>query len=333
MSDPVYKKLYSSKRMVADLVRAVAPAVAALVDFATLEDLSTEYVGDRGQQRRGDAVWRARLRGGRRHVLILLEFQSGKDGAMALRVLEYTALLLARLRRSGGLGAPGSWPLPLPIVLYNGAAPWPEAVEARDLFAPADAVLRPHLPSQRSLVVDALRASEDDMPPGNLTRAVVGFEKSATPADLGRVAADLLRWLGEDDAQLRRDFGAWVGEMAEALAPGGSRRRRVVTLEEASMTLVERIGEWSKPWLEQGREEGLVQGLEQGLERGLANERALLGRQATRRFGAAAGERLSRTLAGVSDPDRLAEVGDWVVACATADEFLLHIGRLEASGR
>ena len=65
--------------------------------------------------------------------------------------------------------------LPLPIVLYNGAAPW-----TRSRLAPADPVLRPHLPSQRALVVDALRAGEDDMPPGNLTRAVVG--DGASPA-------------------------------------------------------------------------------------------------------------------------------------------------------
>ena len=37
MSDPLYRKLYSSPRMVADLLRAVAPEVARRLDFSTLD--------------------------------------------------------------------------------------------------------------------------------------------------------------------------------------------------------------------------------------------------------------------------------------------------------
>ena len=113
--------------MVADLLRAVAQGDwIGDVDLDTLEKLPAEHVGDRGQQRRGDAVWRVRFHDGWLYLLVLLEFQSGQDARMALRNLEYTALLYRELDRRGELGPPGRWPPVLPVVLYNGDAPWTE---------------------------------------------------------------------------------------------------------------------------------------------------------------------------------------------------------------
>lgn len=113
------------------------------------------------------------------------------------------------------------------------------------------------------------------------------------------------------------------------------------------MSLVERIGEWHKPWVEQGvvrgleqglergREQGLERGREQGLvlgrEQGLASERALLARLASSRFGGAAGERVASALADVSDPERLADVGEWIVTCATPEELEARLAELNAS--
>ena len=78
------------------------------------------------------------------------------------------------------------------------------------------------------------------------------------------------------------------------------------------LTVLEaRAREWPQEWLEQGRSEGIEQG-----------QRALLGRLAARRFGAAAGERLAAALAEVRDPSRLEAVGDLVLECATEAELL-----------
>ena len=80
------------------------------------------------------------------------------------------------------------------------------------------------------------------------------------------------------------------------------------------MALEERVAQWPKQWFQEGREEGL--------ERGLAHERALLRRMAASRLGAGTAERLSEILAQVADPDRLAEIGEWLVRCDTGEEFL-----------
>ena len=87
------------------------------------------------------------------------------------------------------------------------------------------------------------------------------------------------------------------------------------------MTLEERVAEWPKQWFREGREQGVREGVEQGLE----HERALLRRLAVSRFGAETAERVSGVLAGIADPEGLAEVGEWLVRCETGDEFLARV--------
>ena len=76
----------------------------------------------------------------------------------------------------------------------------------------------------------------------------------------------------------------------------------------------------------QGRVEGICQGRAEGIRRGLEHERELLRRQAALRFGADTAERLSGVLDGITDPDRLAEVGECIVRCDTGSEFLARVG-------
>ena len=66
-------------------------------------------------------------------------------------------------------------------------------------------------------------------------------------------------------------------------------------------------------------------GARAGLEQGREAERALLCRQAARKFDAASGKRLAAVLAGIADVDRLAEVGDLIIECGTAAELFARI--------
>jgi hypothetical protein len=83
--------------------------------------------------------------------------------------------------------------------------------------------------------------------------------------------------------------------------------------EEASAVLANKIDRWE------------AEILQRGIERGIEQETARLRRLAERRFGAAAAEQLATALAGVTDPDRLAEAGDWIVDSATAADFLARV--------
>ena len=95
--------------------------------------------------------------------------------------------------------------------------------------------------------------------------------------------------------------------------------------------LAETLDEWVEEKFRMGRVAGMEQGIERGMERGrfkgrVEGERALLIRQARRRFGAEVSEALSKLVEDVDDLDRLAEVGDWVVDCATGRELLDRAG-------
>ena len=84
------------------------------------------------------------------------------------------------------------------------------------------------------------------------------------------------------------------------------------------MSLEERVAQWPKPYIEQGRQEGISQGME--------HERQLLRRLAATRFDSATADRLAVAIGAESDPQRLEEVGEAIVRCATGGELLRKIG-------
>ena len=87
--------------------------------------------------------------------------------------------------------------------------------------------------------------------------------------------------------------------------------------------LEEAITEW--------RQAAIAEGLAEGRSQGMAEERALLRRQAARRFGADAGDALATLLGHEDDSERLATIGDLVVDAANGDE-LLRRGRSVLAG-
>ena len=117
-----------------------------------------------------------------------------------------------------------------------------------------------------------------------------------------------------------------------------------------TVSLEERVAEWPKPYIRQGREEGISLGREQGIslgreegislgreegislgreegrEQGIEHERQMLRRLASVRFGAAIGDRLAVAIGGEGDPQRLMEVAEAIVRCATGRELLREIG-------
>ena len=341
-SDPIYKRLYAFPEMVADLLRSLLPAADFDIDAASLQKLPAEYVADDYRQRRGDTVWRLDAHGGNLHVLVLLEFQSTDDATMALRVLEYTAMLYRELVREGALGPDGLLPPVLPLVLYNGDAPWRSATQARDLVAPTGPALAQFQPSQRHVVLDERHAPADDSQLDDLTRAMVLLEQSRSAAELDRAAEFLegpLRALGRGRDELWQAFADWLTILlwrlergAGAAADEGAPRK--LSFKEVRMTLADRVAEWPKPYIRQGREEGRKEGFslgrEEGIslgrEEGIVQQRVMLRHQAAARFGAATADRLARALAAETDPARLSKVGQAIVRCASAEELLRAAG-------
>ena len=91
------------------------------------------------------------------------------------------------------------------------------------------------------------------------------------------------------------------------------------------LLLAEDTLDWTRQWKQQGREEGRQEGLQQDLQQELADERALLLRLVGKRFGAACAQTLAPLLEPIDDQERLAEVGEWIVTCDTAEAFLARL--------
>ena len=116
-------------------------------------------------------------------------------------------------------------------------------------------------------------------------------------------------------------FPGWTAEeihtaLSEKELSAGTSR----ALDRVGRALGEREGTGpdDMPWLRGHRREARAEGLAEGIE----HQRALLRRQAARRFGEETAAPLSARLARIDDPERLAEVGDWIVDCATGAELL-----------
>ena len=135
-------------------------------------------------------------------------------------------------------------------------------------------------------------------------------------------------------------FGQWLSVTLPRLFPGAGAAavvealRRELEGERGGRTmLAERVKEWEAEWLRQGIERGMEQGRSQGIEQGVASGRVdLLRRQAIRKFGAPVGERFSALLDGVDGPERLDEIGDWLIECDTASVLLERMERLHTGG-
>ena len=349
MHDPAYKQFFTRPRMVRDLLDGFAArGWSDTLDFETLTPMPASYVGRDLRQRHGDLVWRIRFRDeGWLYVLLLLEFQATVDAAMSVRMLSYTALLYERLVADGVLRAHKSLPPVLPVVIYNGRAAWTAAVEMSDLVVSGGEALSRYQPSQRYYLLDETRLSDAELPSGNLVSSLIGLEKTRGRSAFGERLQGLIELLrGQDDEELREVFATWVTTVLRM----PSRLRSVAQdplarLEEAQTMLEETVQEWTREWVEQGRAEGVEQGRAEGVEQGRAEgveqgraegveqgraegveqERMLLCRLAMRKFDAASGEGLSAALAGVTDPDRLAQVGDWIIECETAADLLARV--------
>ena len=110
-------------------------------------------------------------------------------------------------------------------------------------------------------------------------------------------------------------------ELAALLVEKWRRFEELEGLKEKDMAylLEDKVKQWQADWFEEGREDGREKGRKEGREEG---QRDLLEGLAERRFGADAARRLSVALNGTPTSERVAELGDLIVRCETADEFI-----------
>lgn len=193
--DTSYKPLFAHPEMVRDLLLGFVPGTwVRQLDLASFERVSGSYVGDGGQQRHSDMVWKVRLSGEWIYIYLLLEFQSRSDPWMALRMQVYIGLLYQDLIKRHELPHCGKLPPVFPVVLYNGKLPWSAAISLTDLVAPMPVDLQPLQASQRYVLVDQWRLPRDALAVlDNFAATAFRVERLQTEQE---VAEELERWSG-----------------------------------------------------------------------------------------------------------------------------------------
>ena len=274
--DDGYKLLFSHPEMVADLLRGfVHEDWVRDLDFSTLEKVPGSYVTPESAH-----AGRATSSGGSAgredrglYVYLLIEFQSTVDPFMALRMMVYLGLLYQDLLQRREPPPSGKLPPVLPLVLYNGYAPWGAAREVSELIEEVPGGLERYRPQLRYCLLDEMRIADSELESlRNLAAALFRLEKSPGPEDVQRVLAALIEWLREPGlAELRRSFTDWV---LRGLLP--ARVRGVSSpgcrSSGGQVDACRTRHELDRP-VEAGRDRKGAQGIEKGIQQGLTGRR------------------------------------------------------------
>ena len=337
MDDPIDNAAFAHPGMVRDLIRLLPRQLTKDLDLRTLRRPPSANVGKGAERRLADMPLSLGFRpsAGRprqARLLLMLEFQSAVDRHMALRLDAYAALARQDMLRRRLLVPGGMLPEVLCVVVYTGRRRWTAPLSLGALTAAGLGARAPWQPELRYLVLDGKSPGEQDAEPGrggNRALALMTLQRCGKATDLpARVTAlfELLR--GPGDASLRRDLRDVLGGMiAKRFGGAGADMRLALKLMEEPMSLATRFDEWEAEFLQKGHKQGRKEGREAGLEEGWAADRRLLRRQAVRRFDAATAEALFGMLADVRDAERFAEVGEFIVDCATGPELLDQVRR------
>ena len=162
----------------------------------------------------------------------------------------------------------------------------------------------------------------DDLPGRNLVSALIALETNRADERAPELLAALFERLRElETPELTQVFRGWVKQVLVPRKLRGTALESLPGLEEVRPMLQEMVA----GWVAEGREQGLKEGIEQGIEQGRGEERRRLCRQAARKFTPETAPRLSVLLELLTDPERLVEVGDWIIECATEEELLARV--------
>ena len=350
-----------------DLLAGFVPrAWVEHLDLSQSRDQPASQVSNGLLQRHSDMVWEVPFRNRTGSVLVALEFQSTVDPTMAVRMLVYTAMhYQGRLRKRespgkqdppdkedpsseqeapedqsappdsqespGGEASAGNPPEPLPsvlpIVLYHGEPQWTAKEDMAGLCAPPAESLAPYQPAQRYFLLDLDRYSAPLPERRNLFAILVRLVQSRSLEEEAAMVDALIEWLHEETApeDLARAFWAWMGY---AHVPAWRQKMAWPVLKdwrEAGTMLRESVNEWTAKWREEGRIVGRIEGRTEGRVEGQA---AVICRQTARKFGPETADRLAERLTEISDPERLGEVGEWLLECDSGEELLDRVARL-----
>ena len=321
--DTAWKLLFSFPEMVRGLLSGFAPSEwVSDLDLCALTRHSEGQVTDDARERHPDRAWEVDMRDRSSSVLVTFEFQSTVDRTMAVRVLVYTAMLYQdRLRSS-----PARLPPVLPIVVYYGPGAWTAQATVAGLCAAPGASRAPYQPAQRHFVFDVGRYTGPLPDERNWMAELVRLARTPDPEVVAAELRDIsARWPESKYDGLLDAILTWLGQVHFPIHSIELEIPKLANVREAVIMLHQVGVDWSAKLRAEGRTEGRAEGLTEGRTEG---QIAVMRRLAARKFGPETADRLAERLAEVSDPERLGEVGEWILDCDSGEALLARVARL-----
>ena len=312
--DQSYKLLFSIPLAVEQLIRHFLDTdLADELDFERVEILATERIAAGLVRSHADLLWKIHFRESSRHLLLAIEFQSAADRYMSVRIHYYVAAtyhaMTATRPRRGELAPGGLLPPTLAVTIYNGQSRWTAHGDIFELIEPVGAWLAGRQPRLRHEVLDLRERACQPLPNTNVVSWIARLELDSSAESVSHVVREVLKeHPGAEHARLREAFREWVLGAAESWGIGEETLEQVKSLKEAEM-IYAGVEELKERAVGQGRAEGRA---------------TMVCRLARLKFGAETAEELSKLLKGITDPERIARIGDRIIECDTGAELLAH---------
>ena len=333
--DQTYKLLFSHPLAARSLIEDVlARDWSDELDLDTLERFPTEHVDAGLHRSMSDMAWRVWFKGGQRSVVFLVEFQSLSDPSMAIRMLQYATAAAKFLHENPGLlDAGGVMPLLAAYELYTGPGRSTAKRSVGELcklpeVPPAVRGKIGSFPSMAYAGVDLQRLHGEGLLAQGTVAEWLGAVERDLIANMPRLQPGMAARLGDPKHQaLREALAAWTDERLRVLGATPEKRehiREAILNPRERPEMAQTFQEWEAEAREKGRAEGRAEAREAVTEaraEARVQQRHLVVRQATRRFGAVTGERLA-DLVEPMGPEELVHVGDAVVDSGTGEELL-----------
>lgn len=330
--DAALKHFFSHHLAVESLVRVMARGWHQHLDLPSITPFPTEHVERDLGRRLSDAAWRVSFRNRSRSVVFHVEFQSAIDPLMAFRSLEYISKAYLHMARNRDWRDPGGKiPPVLSFVLYNGAAPWRDAVSVAEMAPPPLAEAAEMQTVHRCGMLDMRSPSARDFPLDDLIVEWLAALERDFWGNVARVVDGLAERYGKPaDAPLRNCFAVWSDEALRAAGTNKTLRQRIVdeiNCPKKGNAMFSQIVEATEEIRQQGRAEGRAEGRVEGRTEGRTEGRMeLVVRLAAKKFGPDAADQLQDILKS-SPPTEANIVADMLLDCRTREEFLASVSK------
>jgi predicted transposase/invertase (TIGR01784 family) len=148
--DALFRHTFSQPEHAASLLKDNLPAaVAARIDWSSLELQPGSFVSDELRWRHSDLIFRARM--GDRDALLyfVVEHQSSEDLLMPWRMLSYVVRLCDSVLANDSKRT--TLPAVIPIVVHHGKSPWKASQNLHDIIDLDDALKQELAPAPNAL--------------------------------------------------------------------------------------------------------------------------------------------------------------------------------------